>query len=58
MRGQIWVGGSQEPKLSRVRDEREWGPGSCEAEKRDLEIVSRRGFGVSAAHSVLLGNPR
>lgn len=38
MRGQIWVGGSQEPKLSRVRDEREWGPGSCEAEKRDLEI--------------------
>ena len=54
----MWVGGSQEPKLSRVRGEREWGPGSCEAEKRDLEIVSHGGFGVSTAHSVLLGNPR
>ena len=54
----MWVGGSQEPKLSRVRGEREWGPGSCEAEKRDLEIVSHGGFGVSTALSVLLGNPR
>lgn len=51
------MGGSREPKLSTVeyRGKERWVLGAARPEER-LEHCISWGFGVSAVHSVLLGN--